>query len=211
MLDSEEELHDPSTEKVRRSWDARRMMVQLVSSGHSWSGRERNVCFLNTAGPRFANVSATSGLDFRDDGRAAASVDWDADGDLDLWLSNRSAPRLRFLRNDAPGGGRSVSLRLAGNGTSANRDAIGARVELVDAEEGGPPLVRTLRAGEGFLTQSTKWLHFGVGDAQGPFEARVRWPDGVAETFSDLAPGSHLVLEQGTGRARPWQLSLIHI
>ena len=29
-------------------------------------------------------------------------VDIDEDGDLDLWTTNRTAPRLRFLRNDYP-------------------------------------------------------------------------------------------------------------
>lgn len=33
---------------------------------------------------KFANVSAVSGLDFMDDGRAVVKCDWDADGDLDL-------------------------------------------------------------------------------------------------------------------------------
>ena len=32
---------------------------------------------------RFANVSAVSGIDFPEDGRALCLVDWDHDGDLD--------------------------------------------------------------------------------------------------------------------------------
>ncbi len=84
-----------------------------------------------SAGGRFANISAVSGLDFPDDGRAVALVDWDHDGDLDMWLSNRNAPRLRLMRNDTPTGNHYLALRLVGNGTTTNRDAIGARVEVV--------------------------------------------------------------------------------
>ena len=62
---------------------------------------ERHCCFLNTRGPVFANVSAVSGLDLIDDGRGLALVDWDHDGDLDAWISNRNAPRLRLLRNNS--------------------------------------------------------------------------------------------------------------
>ena len=153
------------------------MMVQ----GRSFSGRERNCCFLNTGGDaetveQFANVSAVTGLDYPDDGRAVAVVDWDHDGDLDLWFTNRNAPRLRLMRNDTPLENRFLSLQLQGNGESTNRDAIGARVEVVVKDEGARQLIKTLRAGEGFLAQSSKWLHFGLGDAKEVQEVLVRWP-----------------------------------
>ncbi|MCH8922832.1 MAG: hypothetical protein IIA67_06750, partial [Planctomycetes bacterium] len=103
----------------------------MLREGRSFSGHERNCCFLSTlsslkAGRRFANISAISGIDFPDDGRALAQVDWDHDGDLDLWVSNRNAPRVRFLRNDVPHSGHFLALRLVGNGKTTNRDAIGA-------------------------------------------------------------------------------------
>ena len=43
-----------------------------MEQGRSFSGHERNCCFLNVAGERFANVSAVSGLDYPDDGRSIA-------------------------------------------------------------------------------------------------------------------------------------------
>ena len=103
----------------------------MMLSGRSFSGRERNCCFLNTGQPRFANISAVSGCDFPDDARAVAVVDWDTDGLLDLWVLNRNAPRLRFLRNTAPRLHPYLSIGLRGNGTNTNRDGIGARVEVV--------------------------------------------------------------------------------
>ena len=78
---------------------------RMISRGASFSGRERNCAFLNTGGPRFANVSASLGLDAIDDSRAVVPIDWDHDGDLDLWYANRTAPRMRFLRNDLSGTG----------------------------------------------------------------------------------------------------------
>ena len=89
-------------------------MFRLLSQGKSWSGYERNCCFLNTGSQRFACISATSGLDFQDDGRAVVQVDWDQDGDLDLWISNRTAPRLRFLKNNGSHGNYQVSDRHSG-------------------------------------------------------------------------------------------------
>lgn len=178
----------------------------MIAEGRSFSGRERNCCFLNTgaspaAGGRFANISAVSGLDFPDDGRAAALVDWDQDGDLDVWISNRNAPRLRLMRNELPRKNRFVALRLEGNGKSTNRDAIGARVEIsLKGDE--RPLIKTLRAGEGFLAQSSKWLHYGLG-ADGIIDkVSVRWPGGEIEQFTGIDINRRYKLIQGTGTAR---------
>lgn len=174
-------------------------ITERIESGGSWSGRERNCCFLNTGTKPFADISAISGLDYKDDGRAVAVVDWDGDGDLDLWISNRTAPRLRFLRNESAAHHRRLSLRL--RGTRCNRDAIGARVELHLA--GGPPTrrIKTLHAGDGFLAQSSKLVHFGLGTAAGIDRVVVRWPGGNAEEFRGLKAGGTYRLVQDSGRA----------
>ena len=186
-------------------------MGQMLGRGGSFSGRERNCCFLNTGSsspgdPRFANVSAVSGLDWPDDGRGIAVVDWDADGDLDLWFSNRSAPRVRLMRNDSPGDQRSIALRLIGNGSDTNRNGIGARVEVVVTDGDTRRLKRTLRAGEGFISQSSKWLHFGLGGADRIERLQVRWPNaaglaGDVEIFEGVQSGGRFVLRQGDGIA----------
>ncbi len=158
-----------------------------MRSGVPLSGSERNVCFLNlrsarssATGPHFAVTSGVCGFDFLDDGRGVANLDFDFDGDQDLWLSNRSGPQVRLLRNDLPAGRHFLALKL--QGVSCNRDAIGARVELVLS--GQPPLVRSLRAGEGFLSQSTKWLHFGLGETTAVQRLIVHWPGGKTQTFN---------------------------
>ena len=187
------------------------MLHALIRQGKSFSGRERNCCFLNL-GERFANISATSGIDFSDDGRAIASVDWDHDGDLDLWIANRSGPQIRYLRNDVPSKHNFVSIRLQGNGTTTNRDAIGGRVELFLVDEQSTLLsrIRTLRAGEGFGSQSSKWLHFGLGKSTRIHRLTVRWPGGDEEEFSDVTPNGFYLLTQGLGAAQR-QTSLTRI
>lgn len=186
---------------------ARENLFQMIEEGRSFSGHERNCCFLNTRDGRFANISSISGLDFPDDGRALVVTDWDQDGDLDIWTSNRNAPRLRFLRNDAAQDNHFLSLRLEGNGTNTARDAIGARVVLTVDDSGGENQrqVKALRAGEGFLAQSTKWLVFGLGDAERVERVRVHWPGGEPEEFSfaDLPVNERYLLKQGSGKAQP--------
>ena len=82
---------------------------------------------------------------------------------------------------------------------ATSRDAIGARVELVLA--GGTPVVETLRAGEGFIAQSSKRLHFGLGAEDAVEAVVVHWPGGRAETFPGVEVRARHELVQGTGRA----------
>jgi len=164
----------------------------VYEEGGSWSGRERNCAFLNTGSLPFANVSAASGLDFPDDGRALAILDWDMDGKLDLLLRNRTAPTLRLMRNVGKGGGGFLSLEL--KGSKVQPDAIGARVTV---EVGGQSFTKTVHAGDGYLAQSSRRLHFGTGQAEGPARVTVRWPDGTLQVFSELPLNAHWRLEKG--------------
>ena len=178
------------------------VLNQLIRSGRSFSGRERNCVFLNVQGERFANVSAATGLDLIDDGRGLALVDWDHDGDLDIWLTNRTGPRLRFLRNDMQTDHHFLALRLAG--TTCNRDAIGARITLYRSSDDTRPLIKTLHAGQGFLSQSSKWIHFGLGADRTIDRVVILWPGGAEQTFRDLAADQRYQLVQGSAQARPW-------
>ena len=119
-------------------------LSQMMQAGVSWSGRERNCGFVNLGQGRFVDASYPSGLDFVDDGRAVAVVDWDADGDLDLWLRNRTGPQLRYMRNELRSRPPFVALWLEGR--TANRDAVGASVTL---RAGGKLQRRDVTTGDG--------------------------------------------------------------
>ena len=169
-------------------------LIDFVRRGHSFSGRERNCVYLNIGDGRFADVSGVSGIDFPDDARAVCRVDWDRDGDVDLWISNRNGPQLRLLRNDI----RDVSdnLRLLLRGTESNRDAIGARVTLFGPEG---KRVQTVHAGDGYLAQSSKWLVFA--NCRDATRLMVQWPNGQEEDFS-LEPGARdeFIVIEGSGK-----------
>ncbi len=177
-------------------------MIRLVQRGLSFSGNERNCVFLNAGDSTFSNVAAVSGIDFPDDARAVGRVDWDADGDLDLWVSNRNAPQVRFLRNDlaSSSDNRWIAFRLTGR--KSNRDAIGARLELVSKPAVEPNLTRTLRAGDGYLTQSSKWITIGVGSDLRRCDVRVTWPSGWVSEYSDLPVSQRYQLVEGEAEAR---------
>ncbi|NQU47663.1 MAG: ASPIC/UnbV domain-containing protein [Planctomycetes bacterium] len=183
-----------ATDAYRQAWASIQEMTR--NQGASWSGREENRLFLNLAGKSFADISSLGGADFADDARGVGTVDWDGDGQLDLVLRSRTAPRVRLMRNQNQNGGHYLALDL--QGTQSNRDAIGARVfvTLVDRQ-----LRRTLHAGDSFLAQSSKRLHFGLGDATAIKEVKVIWPDGASESFPDVAVDGCYRLIQGSGAA----------
>lgn len=175
---------------------------QLLRHGGSLSGHEANCAFLNLAGEPFATVSSVTGFDYLDDSRAITLADWDHDGDLDVWVANRTAPRLRFLRNQIPNHHHFLALRLTG--VRSNRDAIGARIEVRQADD-QPVMVRSLRAGEGFLSQSSKWLHFGLGPNNRPVTLTVTWPDGEVERWEEVECDRHYLVTQGSKELVSWR------
>lgn len=175
---------------MRKSYS---QFITQIRQGNSFSGKERNCAFLNMGDSRFANVSSVSGLDFIDDARGLATTDWDRDGDVDLIFANRTAPQLRFMQNEYSGNHGYVSFRLVGS--LSNRDGIGARVTVTLPD--GTSTAKTLRAGSGFLSQSSKRMTFGLGqNSQGKLAVQVAWPSGQVQSFSDVAPNRHYRLTE---------------
>ncbi|MCH2100762.1 MAG: ASPIC/UnbV domain-containing protein [Planctomycetes bacterium] len=178
-----------ATEEYEQAWSSIQELTR--TQGISWSGGEKNHVFLNNGDGTFCDVSATSHADFADDGRAVTTLDWDGDGRLDLLLRSRTAPRFRLMLNQAEAGN-FVALRL--RGTQSNRDAIGAQVFV---HSGNRVLRQTLQAGDSFLSQSSKTLHFGLGNATTIDQVRVVWPNGNEQTFEKLRINRVHGLEEG--------------
>ena len=87
-------------------------------------------------------------------------------------------PALLFLgRTENPGNW--VELKLMG--TKSNRDAIGTRVVLT---AGGQSYMREVNGGNGYSSQSTTRLHFGVGSASSVERVEIRWSSGLVQTLS---------------------------
>ncbi len=165
----------------------------------SWCGSDRSFAYLNLGSPRFADVSAVSGADHPEDSRVVALLDWDEDGRVDLLLRSRNAPRLRLMHNRGGSDGGWMAFELVGNGTTTNRDGIGARVSV---ELDGRTLQKRLHAGSGFLAQSSKRLHFGLGAATAAARVVVEWPDGSTDEHASLEGGRRWRLVQGADEAQ---------
>ena len=178
--------------------DAWRAINVLIRSDGTWSGRERNLCFLNRGDGTFDDVSFTSGLDLDSDGRAFVPLDLDADGDLDLIIKNRNGRQLRAFRNDLrPGQSRHLTVRLTGD--SSNRDGVGGRV-WVDTDQ--RTLMREIVSGSGYLSQRSRVARFGLQDGEIVREIRVRWPQGTVQHFEEPPQSGLVTLLEGAPEFR---------
>ena len=117
------------------------------------------------------------GKDASKSSRSVAVADLDHDGRLDLIVNNfNDHPYLYLNRSRA---GNHIAFRLTGR--KSNRDAIGA---LVRIEAGDRKLVRMVQAAGGYLAQSSKEVHFGLGTATRIDRCEIRWPDGTVQSIS---------------------------
>ena len=122
--------------------------------------------------PRAGTVlkgAAINGKPFYRSSRATASADLDGDGDLDLVVNNFNHEPY-FFRNDTPD---KNHLRLKLRGTTSNRDAIGARIKVT---AGGRTWHRWVSSAEGYLTQSSRIAHIGLGSVSSVDQVEVLWP-----------------------------------
>lgn len=107
-------------------------------------------------------------------GRGATYADIDADGDLDVLLTQVGRAPL-LLRNDQALGHH--WLRVLVRGAGGNRDAIGAWVEVETPD--GVVQRRQVMPARSYLSSVERTLTFGLGANDRVAALRVRWPDGT--------------------------------
>ena len=134
----------------------------------------------------FSNISAASGFNDILWGSALLKLDYDRDGDLDLFQTTNTSGSsfLRLLRNTpVPSTNHWLVIqpRLPSGG---NRFAIGATVRVT---AGGVTRAALITAGTSYLGQEPAEAHFGLGSEAGPVLVTVAWPDGSSTAVPNLA------------------------
>ena len=129
-------------------------------------------------------------------GRGLAYADIDADGDLDLAMT-QAGGRAVVLRNDQTLGHHWIRLKLRAEG--ANGDAVGAVVTLTTESA---TQSRSVMPSRSYLSQVELPVTFGIGAAEVIQEVRVAWPNGEQDVWAGLPIDRLHVLAQGGGTAR---------
>ena len=123
--------------------------------------------------------------------RAAALLDYDNDGDQDIFFVNiNEEPDL--LRNDLINTRNWVGIKLTG--TKSNRDAIGARVTMVSNQT---TRMREIQRGRGFQSQYDPRVVFGLQTNERIREISVTWPSGLNQSFNNIPLKTYIEIEEG--------------
>ena len=180
---------DSAAQGVRRpgwTWDARFTDLDqdgwqdlYVLTGYWARAPEGDVNrFYRNENGKFVEASEEFGLADPLPSLAAARLDFDRDGDVDL-VRSLSGPNVIVHRNDRPKGKALwVHLRQSGG----NSMAIGARVTICTGGETqvrpGKCQVRPVKASGGYQSFDPIAAHFGLGQARAVSLIEVIWPDG---------------------------------
>ena len=138
-----------------------------------------NLLYTNDGDGTFTLEALGAGLtgDFQD----AVFVDFDNDGDLDLALTRLDGDGRTVLLENQTDNDAYLKVRLVGTG-NVNTLAIGARVELWNADESALLATREVGTARGYGGTEPLWAHFGGTDPAATYTLRIVWPGGAVQT-----------------------------
>jgi enediyne biosynthesis protein E4 len=155
--------------------------------------------FLGDGAGKLSDVSARAGPPWTVPrlGRGATAGDFDNDGRVDLLMVVENDPVV-FYHNQTPSPGHFLTLIL--EGTSSNRDAVGARVAVTCA---GQTRVAARFGGGSYMSALDHRLHFGLGPARTVERVEVTWPSGKRDNYHGLAADTGYHLREGDPTPKP--------
>lgn len=153
---------------------------------------QRDQLFHNNGDGTFTEVSKLSGAYFTKElvGRAAASADYDNDGDIDIVVMNSNQEAV-LLRNDGGNRNNWISVQLVGRHN--NRDGIGSKVIV---NTGGITQIAEVKSGSSYASGSDLRLLFGIGDAEKIDNILVRWQNGTEQKIDNVGINQFLTITE---------------
>lgn len=154
----------------------------------SFSGWEPKKLWLTPPdGGRSTEAAFAEGFDSRADGRSLVSADLDGDGDLDLVMRNRAAPKLQLFENEGVGGN-AVELSLRSDGGSP----FGEGAQVFESGRQFPVMLA-----RGYASGVDPVVHVGLG-ARDVAKLEVQWRSGHSERL-EVKAGQRVVIAEGAG------------
>ena len=132
--------------------------------------------------------SSESGLMVPYDARGVAVSDYDGDGWVDVAVGlNNNRP---LLFHNRATGHYALTVRLVG--PPANPTGVGARITVTHQD--GHTAVREVRAGNGYFSQDSATMLFGLGTEEQAQQITVRWPDGRETTVNNILANEPVII-----------------
>lgn len=117
--------------------------------------------------------------------RASAIGDYNNDGKLDIFFSG-TGDAVGLFQNTTQNNNKWAEFDLTG--TVSNHSALGAKVKLKATINGSPVWqYREVNAQNGFNSQNSLRVHFGLGDASTVDSVIVIWPSGTEDILTNLS------------------------
>ena len=156
-------------------------VVEILGGNETYAQRDQ--IFQNNGDGTYTDVSVSTGDYFLEPlvGRAAATADYDNDGDPDIVIMN-SDQRAVLLRNDGGNTKNYLSIKLVG--TQSNRDGIGAKVTVTT---GNMTQIREVKSGSSYASGSDTRVLFGLGENQDIEKVSIVWQSGTTQELRDVS------------------------
>ena len=122
--------------------------------------------------------------------RGACYADIDGDADLDILIASVGEPP-RLLRNDLDANNHWIKFKL--EGTTSNRDAIGAVIEVQTATR---TMRRQVMPTRSYLSQVELSVTIGLGKEEMITSVKIHWPGGKLQELESMAVDQLLNIKQ---------------
>ena len=182
-----------------------------ISSMPDFAALDPNNLLLQQADGLFFEAGSLAGIASVRRGRGGMLVDLNGDGLLDMLVVNRW-DGAQLWRNVGAGTsakplpmGHWLQLRL--QQTGANRDAVGAWVEVDLGDATTPRVIRQeLTVGGGHASGHSGWMHFGLGNLSDSrtVKLRVQWPHAAWNDWQTVVADGFYIVDKAQG-AKVWK------
>ncbi|MDD8017355.1 MAG: FG-GAP-like repeat-containing protein [Bacteroidota bacterium] len=139
----------------------------------------------------YSDKAADYGIDYPIDFFGVACADFNNDGYLDIFAPAINGEN-KFLVNTKVNKGNWAKIKLYG--VTVNTMAIGVRVRIV---ADGHTYIRSVTAGNGFISQMSQVLHFGLGAATVIDTMEIFWKKNYVQRFTQQKVNTTYLLTEG--------------
>lgn len=172
-----------------------------------------NRMFKNVEGKRFVDISTSSGTGHLQKGHGVACGDWDADGNVDLFIEMGGAingDKYHNILFQNPGHDNNwVNVCLTGKTT--NRVAIGARIKVVTKGEKPQTIYRHVTSGSSFGANPLEQC-IGIGHADGIESIEIYWPtSNTTQKFENVVLNRFYEVTEGVDELKSIERSRIEL